>query len=1029
LEQQFSETSPVGHAAGAVAKGFRSLLLLRMLTVTNDNVLRWLAIGLGKRAVAGAGPTVAASTALVLTMGTAGFVLPFVLLAWLAGYLADRYPKRTVIIWCKFAEILIVTVAAGVIAWGVRSGGVFASLPVGLWLLLGSVIVIGCQAALLAPSMLGTISETVPPARLSNANGLFAMVTLVATLVGMAAGSWLADKTPLPGSDGILHSAPSWVHAVPASVVLVGLAVAGWLASLWLVPRKAADPQAPPPWNALARTGSDLSELFRSRELSAAAAGIVFFWGLAAVAQLNVDQFATEAGATSQSQIVPLLLALVSGIGLGSLIAGKVSTQGVNVGLVPFGALLMAAGSLCLCLSSPAIFSAGVTSGFGWWFAAGSLVLLGLGAGIFDVPLEAYFQEQSPATRRGSLLATLNLLVFAGMFAASLLYGLLRTPLGDAAAPLLSARSIFGIFGVFASLAVVLAVYAAPRATLRFIVGSIVNALYRFRIARPHLLPATGPVVIIANHLSWLDGFIVVLSSQRPVRLVVYGPNIQGRLMRMLADQWRFILFEPRPKSIGQALKAIQSGLADGDVIGIFCEGGISRTGQIMGFKRGLEWILERVEAPLLPLHIDGMWGSLLSFSEGRFFTKRPRGWRRPLTLTYGPALPIGAHPDEARLALQEITASTVRRRMRVGRSSRRDMLTWLQTFRSEVLLIDATGRSFTGSDLLVAGKGQSSNLTFKSSAVLPEGLAGACAAVLAGLPLELASGQPLAMQPAANDLRRSLRPSAQKSRAVVVVDQATGKGLDWAALAAGAEAFDGACLVHRTDRLLSSLAPGDPLYVQLGLLGGALLGIRTLVADWHLSARAIGDTIVSQGITLWLARSEQVLALSRESLDQNAPLFGWGDTLQAVIMPIEDSAQLPPAQEAAARFREAFGIEPVVAFAPRGSGGLVAMNTPSLRSLADHELTQKSESVGRVLNGVVVWPEACARQRLNREPLESVVVKEGDARTLLIGATLSLPLENIDSDQPAAFFLDSAWTVDKDGFLVAQAVGQPAMQ
>ena len=207
------------------------------------------------------------------------------------------------------------------------------------------------------------------------------------------------------------------------------------------------------------------------------------------------------------------------------------------------------------------------------------------------------------------------------------------------------------------------------------------------------------------------------------------------------------------------------------------------------------------------------------------------------------------------------------------------------------------------------------------------------------------------------------------------------------------------------------------------------MLGIRTLVADWHLSARAIGDAIVSQGITLWLARSEQVLAISRESLDQNAPLSGWGDTLQAVIMPIEDLAELPLAQEAATRFREAFGIEPVVAFAPRGSGGLVAMNTPSLRSLADHELTQKKESVGRVLSGVVVWPEACARQRLNREPLESVVVKKGDTRTLVIGATLSLPLENIDSDEPAAFFLDSAWTVDKDGFLVAQAVGQPAMK
>ncbi|MFM8435208.1 MAG: MFS transporter, partial [Planctomycetia bacterium] len=168
------------------------LTLLRALTVVNDNVLRWLAIGLGKRAVGGG------EVALVLTLGTAGFVLPFVLLAWLAGWLADRYPKRSVIVWCKAAEILIVAAAAGAVAWGVRSGGVYLGLPAGLWALLATVAVIGCQAALLAPSVIGTIPESVPPARLSQANGIFALVTLAATLIGMAGGNWLADGTAVP---------------------------------------------------------------------------------------------------------------------------------------------------------------------------------------------------------------------------------------------------------------------------------------------------------------------------------------------------------------------------------------------------------------------------------------------------------------------------------------------------------------------------------------------------------------------------------------------------------------------------------------------------------------------------------------------------------------------------------------------------------------------------------------------------------------------------------------------------------------
>ncbi|MFM7206955.1 MAG: acyl-[ACP]--phospholipid O-acyltransferase, partial [Planctomycetaceae bacterium] len=160
--------------------GFLPLLLLRMLTVVNDNLLRWLAIGLGKRAAGAAG------TALVLTIGTAGFVLPFILLAWLAGWLADRFPKRSVLVWCKAAEIGIAAAAVAAIAWGAGAGGTVAGLPVGLWLLLATLVVIGSQATLLAPAMLGTIPETVPQERLALANGVFALVTLAATLVGMA---------------------------------------------------------------------------------------------------------------------------------------------------------------------------------------------------------------------------------------------------------------------------------------------------------------------------------------------------------------------------------------------------------------------------------------------------------------------------------------------------------------------------------------------------------------------------------------------------------------------------------------------------------------------------------------------------------------------------------------------------------------------------------------------------------------------------------------------------------------------------
>jgi acyl-[acyl-carrier-protein]-phospholipid O-acyltransferase/long-chain-fatty-acid--[acyl-carrier-protein] ligase len=892
--------------------GFRPLLLVRILTVLDDNLLRWLAIGLGKRAAGAAG------TALVLTVGTAGFVLPFVALAWLAGWLADRFPKRSVVAWCKFAEVLIVAAAAGVLWWGSRPGGAFAG----------------------------------------------------------------------------------WGRLVPAAATLVAVAGAGWIASLALARRPAADPAAPPPLNALARTWHDLRALARSPELAATAAGIVFFWALGAVAQLNVDQLVSEGGAASQAQAIPMLLALVVGIAVGSVAAGRISSRGADLGLVPLGALVMAGASLVLACGPRTIFADGQHLAGPWWTVAAALGTLGFGAGMFDVPLEAHFQATAPPARRGALLATLNLLTFAGMLAASLVYGLLRAPadqptaplppalwlllgtviligcqaallapallgsiaetvperrLADAngtfalvtlaatlagmaagnwladqpppeavtaaATPLVSARGVFGIFAVLSLLAAFAAAAAAPRASARFVVAALVHAVWRFRVHDESRVPATGPVVLVANHVSYLDGFLMPMSCRRLVRMVVYGPNVPGRFLRMLADQWRFILFDPRPKSIGRALKSIQEGIASGDAIGIFCEGGISRHGPILGFKRGLERILEKVASPLEPVYIDGMWGSTLSFAGGRFFTKWPRrfrvggpgGLRRTVTLTYGPPLPAGTPPAVARLALQELSAVAIRRR-----------------------LVETA-------------------------------------------PTSLGAADPVAV-------------------------------------AATLEAFDGCCLLRRGDRIVSSLAAGDPLHAALGTPAALRRLVGSVrVVEASTAADDLARLLATERATIWVARIEQVAAVA-----EVLGVATFAAHLSGIVTPIGSRADLAAARAAAERFRAATGVEPVVAYAPREAGGLVAMNTPPARAGIDHEATCKSDTVGRVVAGVVVWPETGLRARLGLESLGVAGVPDASPRSVVIGATLPCPI-GADPKAPWAALLADEFSVDEDGFLVAR--------
>ncbi|MEI8317796.1 MAG: MFS transporter [Planctomycetia bacterium] len=913
--------------------GFAALLVVRALTLVNDHAIKWLAIGLGKRLVE------EGRVSLVLTIGLVGLSLPYVLFSWLAGSLADRESKTSVIRWCKGAEVFIAAAATAVLGFGMGGTEEWWGLPTGLWLLLGAVMAIGMQAALMTPSVVGVIPELVPPSRLSSANGLFSLVSLVAVLGGTAAGNWVADGTDLT-------AASAWTRAAPTGMLLGGTALLGVVAAVCLPRLAAAAPDAPPAWNALARTWTDLSLLVRQPELAAAAAGIVFFWAIGAVAQANVDQFATEAGAASQAQVVPLLVALVAGIGAGSVVTGKLAARPegadprVDLGFVPLGGLIMSVAFVALaCISGQFVETGGAAA----WIPLVWLVVLGFGAGMFDVPLETYLQAKSPPERLGGVLGATNLLLFSGMFLASLAYGGLRAPLVEGGPPMLSARAIFAIFALLSLAAVAAAVWCAPRATLRLFVASIVHAGWRYRVRHADRLPATGPAIVVANHLSWLDGFVLVLSSPRPLRMLVYGPNIRGRFLRMLSDQWRFILFEPRPKSIAQALRSVQEGLAAGAAVGIFSEGAISRTGQILGFRRGLDWVLGRVGAPIVPVHIDGMWGSVLSFSEGRFFRKWPRlvggGWRRPLTVRFGRPLPVGTSPRDARFALQELAAHGLRQRMLATRVARREIAAWLRRHRR-----------------------------------------------------------------AAEPLRAALD----------AVHSAGGIGsgaesLDWGALAASAEAFDGCCLVRRDDRMASSLAPGDPLERSLGVCGGALLGIAATTIRADLLPQQMADELQAWRATIWLARAGQVAGLAA------LPRSAVGRPPEVIVLPIDAPADLAAAREAAEAFRDAHGIEPVVAFAPEAVGGLVSMNTPPSRMALDEMVTCRPESLGRVVTGVVVWPEASLRARLGLAPLGG---EAAPADATLVVAAGGARRGSDEPDDPPSFLLPPGYLVDDEGFL-----------
>jgi acyl-[acyl-carrier-protein]-phospholipid O-acyltransferase/long-chain-fatty-acid--[acyl-carrier-protein] ligase len=726
--------APTPRESSLVSRSFLGLLFTQFLGCANDNILRWLVIGIGKDFVE------PSRVGWILTLGTATFVAPYLILAAPAGYLADRFSKRSVIVACKMAEIAIMAL--------VIVGIVFGQI----WFLLFVLGLMGAQCALFGPSKLGTIPEILDPTRISAANGVIGLATVLATTVGSVIGSVLADVT---GERGQGH----WEWT---ALVLIGVAIAGWLTSLLISRQPEANPSRTFPWDFPQQTWRDLKTLAHSPAMLRVALGIFFFWTLGGLAHLNIDQYAAEGEATHQSQMAPLLVTLVIGIGVGSVLAGLWSKGHVELGILPVGALGLVIGSMLLFTVEGEFFEPSGDWTISYVGAAVLLFLLGCSGGLFDVPLAAYMQHYSPREHRGSILAASNFLTFGGILIASLAFGLMRLPVGsgsldnlsakfaaqpearpvaqqlwdemqamrargetidvealaeeqpDHAAlvhdvyrevvghPLLSARQIFLLCGVLTIPVLVYIVVLIPQATIRFLAWLLTHTIYSIRVHHKRNLPDEGPALLAPNHVSWLDGLLLVAVSVRPVRIIVASNLLTSWWREGLARIMGAIPLRSGPKAVRSAIDAARDALNNGDIVCIFAEGGITRSGQLQAFKPGMLEILKGADAPVIPVYLDELWGSIFSFRGGKFFWKWPQFGGRCLSIWFGQAIERPKNIYEVRNAVQVLGAEAVTLRKQRAmvlprlfiRKCRKALFRWK--------IADSNDQTLTGGQLLM---------------------------------------------------------------------------------------------------------------------------------------------------------------------------------------------------------------------------------------------------------------------------------------------------------------------------------------
>jgi 1-acyl-sn-glycerol-3-phosphate acyltransferase len=522
------------------------------------------------------------------------FILPFLLFSATSGQLADKYDKRRLIVFVKRLEIFIMALAA----WGFFS----VNIPI----LLFCTFLMGVHSTLFGPVKFAYLPQVLSERELTGGNGMVEMGTFVAILLGNVAG-------------GLIIAVPE-IGAHHVGFACVGLAIVGRATAHWIPDSPATDPDLTINWNPISETWRNLKLAHENVVVFRSLLGISWMWFFGAVFLSQFPSLAKEVLHGDEHVASMLLVVFSIGIGTGSLLCEILSRRHVEIGLVPLGAIGMSVFSIDLYFAShalPASEAMGVAAFLAQhahWRVLLDLGLLSLFAGLYSVPMYALIQMRSQPTHRARIIAANNILNALFMIASSVIAGAL----------LKAGFTIPQIF-LFTGLAnAVVAVYIfllVPEYLLRFVAWVASRFIYRFKVQGDDNIPTEGAAILVCNHVSFVDAVLLMAASPRPIYFLMDHQIFKVPVLGWLFKLAKAIPIAPRaqdPEAYEAAFASAAKVLAEGAMVCIFPEGGITRDGTLQEFKGGIMKILERTEAAgvpvqVVPMALTNLWGSYFS--------------------------------------------------------------------------------------------------------------------------------------------------------------------------------------------------------------------------------------------------------------------------------------------------------------------------------------------------------------------------------------------------------------------------------
>jgi len=563
-------------------------------------------------------------TQIVLTaIVNALILLPFIMLFTPSGFIGDRYSKS-----------LIMRLLAGVAV--VITLLITLCYYLGLFeLAFGLTFLLAVQSAIYSPAKYGYIKELVGDGYITMANGVVQAVTTVSILSGILVYSIFFESY----LDGVSYSSSSDIlqHIAPIGWMLVGSSLVEFLLAFRLPDTHVETLKRFHIQRYLKGEylKANISLLRRDSIILYSIIGLSLFWGISQVVLSSFPEYAKNSIGITNTVVVQGMMAIAGiGIVIGSIVAGRVSKSYIEMGTIPLGAIGISISLFMLPIIVEPI-----------WHMV-NFFMFGISSGLFIVPLNSLIQYHSREHELGMVLAGNNFVQNIVMF-SFLMMTVAFALLG------LESVGLFYLMLIFSTIATIYLIIKMPHILVKFIIFVVTNIGYRVKILNLDNLPKSGAVLLLGNHISWIDWILVQMATPRPIRFVMDRAIYNRWYLKPFFEMFGAIPISPR--AMKQAKIDVARLLDDGEVVCLFPEGTISRNGLLGEFKRGFEKIVESSSGVIVPFYLQGMWGDRLSRSSSRL--KKLRHKRRyGVIVNFGEPISIKSSASEVKRAIYHLS-------------------------------------------------------------------------------------------------------------------------------------------------------------------------------------------------------------------------------------------------------------------------------------------------------------------------------------------------------------------------------------